>query len=165
MVWILVSLKVLNYRFDGNPEFHTIPSLPGYASKIKATSVPYWDDRCGIIINKLEELELAIVEMIRSRQLFKPREFIEENLSLEKCAEKLINFFIELDFSQVKSKEYKVRAIQKFVLFHFVVLVQIIRTTLRKIKRKWLSSIIRLNYCIFVKISNKNGNRRINFWF
>lgn len=58
-----------------------------------ATSVPYFDDRCGIVVREqfsaLAEranLRDIIEAFLRMADTFRPREFIAENLSLEKQA-------------------------------------------------------------------------------
>jgi len=55
---------------------------------IPCTSVPYWDDRCGEIFYKQEEFETKFVEFINKLNVYKPREYILENLSVEKCAKR-----------------------------------------------------------------------------
>jgi len=52
-----------------------------------ATSIPYWDNRCGEYFYKKEEFETKYNEFISKLDTYKPREFILENLSVEKCAE------------------------------------------------------------------------------
>lgn len=54
---------------------------------IKATSVPYWDQRCGEFFYKKEEIETKYNEFINKLDTYKPREYVLENLSVEKCAE------------------------------------------------------------------------------
>lgn len=64
-----------------------------------ATSIPYWDDRCGEYFYNAHELEKAYDEFISNLDKYKPREFILETLSIEKCEEKLINLI-----NHIKSK-------------------------------------------------------------
>lgn len=54
---------------------------------IPCTSVPYWDERCGEIFYKQEEFENKYNEFISKLNTYKPREYVLENLSVEKCAE------------------------------------------------------------------------------
>lgn len=52
------------------------------------TSVPYWDERCGRRFSGLEDFErewAAFWEHVNAGQ-YKPRDYILENLTLEKCA-------------------------------------------------------------------------------
>ena len=62
-----------------------------YPDKVKfepVTSVPYWDDRCGQRFSNLAEFEMKWSAFWTDSQAgrFRPREFILENLTLEKCA-------------------------------------------------------------------------------
>lgn len=67
------------------------PSTP----PIPATSVPYFDFRCGLTFQGLEDIEDTFDEfwgtLITSG--YTPREYILENLSLERCAGEFLNFF------------------------------------------------------------------------
>lgn len=64
---------------------------------IKSTSAPYFDERCGIKIEKIEELEGAIQKIVSQIDSFNPRGYILENLSLEASAKKLISFFESME--------------------------------------------------------------------
>jgi glycosyltransferase involved in cell wall biosynthesis len=62
------------------------PSLP-------ATSIPYWDERCGEYFTKWEEWENCFnvfLKNIKTGEKYKPREFIMENLSTVPCAERFM---------------------------------------------------------------------------
>lgn len=55
---------------------------------IPATSVPYWDERCGMKFKDLEDFQHTFPqfwEQVKQRN-FRPREYILENLTLEQCA-------------------------------------------------------------------------------
>ena len=56
---------------------------------ISCTSVPYWDERCGEIFYDVNELEITFNKFVSKLQVYEPRKYIEENLSVEKCAKKL----------------------------------------------------------------------------
>jgi len=58
---------------------------------IPATTIPYWDNRCGEYFYEYTELENAFNEFIKKIETYKPREYILENLSIKKCEEKFIN--------------------------------------------------------------------------
>jgi glycosyltransferase involved in cell wall biosynthesis len=65
-----------------------------YGSKyndIPATTIPYWDNRCGEYFYEYTELENAFNEFIKKIETYKPREYILENLSIKKCKKKIIN--------------------------------------------------------------------------
>ena len=61
---------------------------------IEATSIPYWDQRCGEFFYKKEEFETKYNEFINKLDIYKPREYVLENLSVEKTAENFKNLFI-----------------------------------------------------------------------
>jgi len=54
-----------------------------------ASSIPYWDERCGEYFYNENEFNDKYKLFIDNLDKYKPREFILENLSTEKCAEKL----------------------------------------------------------------------------
>ncbi|MUG94046.1 glycosyltransferase family 1 protein [Scytonema sp. UIC 10036] len=55
---------------------------------IPATSVPYWDERCGVKFKDIHEFPIRLGEFLEklNSQQFSPRNYILENLTLEKCA-------------------------------------------------------------------------------
>lgn len=62
-----------------------------YPDKVKyqpVSSVPYWDSRCGLRFAGLKDFESALEQFVArlDSNSFNPREFILENLTLEKCA-------------------------------------------------------------------------------
>ena len=59
----------------------------GRYQAIPATSIPYWDNNCGEYFFKKNELIYKYNEFINKLNTYKPREFILNNLSLEKSAE------------------------------------------------------------------------------
>lgn len=75
LVW---NVKLLNQQVGFNH-----PDFP-------ATSIPYWDDRCGEVFYDSTEFEMKFKLFIDNLEKYKPREFIKDNLSIEKCAEKLV---------------------------------------------------------------------------
>lgn len=62
---------------------------------VKATSVPYFDERCGMKFKDLNEFISIFGEFFESTLLNKyaPREYILENLSIEKSTEKMLNIY------------------------------------------------------------------------
>lgn len=56
-----------------------------------ATCIPYWDNRCGESFTNIEEMSEKLNKLIQNINSYKPREYILENLSIEKCSEKFIN--------------------------------------------------------------------------
>jgi glycosyltransferase involved in cell wall biosynthesis len=55
---------------------------------IPATSVPYWDERCGLKFKDASEFADTLDQFIdkQSHGEFSPRDYIVENLTLQKCA-------------------------------------------------------------------------------
>lgn len=60
----------------------------GDSCKCSATSVPYFDKRCGLKFYSIEEFDTIYEIFINNK--YSPREFILENLSIEKTTEDLI---------------------------------------------------------------------------
>ena len=54
---------------------------------IPATSIPYWDERCGEYFYNKDQFEKTYNKFINKLNTYKPREFVIENLSVKKCAE------------------------------------------------------------------------------
>jgi hypothetical protein len=52
---------------------------------IKATTVPYWDDRCGEIFYNGGEFESKLELFLSKLETYKPRNYIVENLSPDVC--------------------------------------------------------------------------------
>jgi glycosyltransferase involved in cell wall biosynthesis len=76
LVW---NIKYMNQEFGSN--YDNIP----------ATTIPYWDERCGEYFYEIEELENIYDKFISKLDTYKPREFVLENLSMEVCENKLID--------------------------------------------------------------------------
>ena len=79
-----VPLLVWNVSSMSQEEGINYPDIP-------ATSIPYWDKRCGEYFYNQEEFKSIFDEFISKLNTYKPREFILENLSVEKCSEKFKN--------------------------------------------------------------------------
>lgn len=66
-------------------------------SNIPCTTIPYWNEICGEYFYNNTELEKTFDLFISKLETYKPREYILENLSVEKCSERfseLIKFNI-----------------------------------------------------------------------
>ena len=57
-----------------------------------ATSIPYWDDRCGEYFYDAHELEKTFELFISKLDTYKPREYIMEHLSVEPCVQRFKNY-------------------------------------------------------------------------
>ena len=60
-------------------------------SDIPATTIPYWDERCGEYFYSENELENTFNKFVSNIETYKPREYIVDNLSFDVCEQKLIN--------------------------------------------------------------------------
>ena len=64
--------------------------------EIECTTIPYWDERCGEYFYNAEEFERTYKKFINNIDSYKPREYILENLTTNKCREILINIINSL---------------------------------------------------------------------
>ena len=60
-------------------------------NQIPCTTIPYCDERCGEYFFNENELEEKYNTFISKLDKYQPRQFIIENLSIEKCAERFCN--------------------------------------------------------------------------
>ncbi len=70
-----------------------------YPDRVKyqpVSSVPYWDERCGIKFANADDFKGKLKIFLGKLTEFKPRDYILENLTLEKCAEKYLEIFREV---------------------------------------------------------------------
>ena len=84
-----IPLLVWNVHFMSQEHGANYPDIP-------CTNIAYWDERCGEYFYKKEDFEKTYNKFINKLDSYKPREYILENLSPEKCGErfiKLINSF------------------------------------------------------------------------
>jgi hypothetical protein len=59
-------------------------------SDIPATTIPYWDERCGEYFHRTDEFEEKFKLFLSNLDSYKPREYIMEELSMDKCEERFI---------------------------------------------------------------------------
>jgi len=78
-----VPILVWNVRLLSQEYGSRYPDIP-------ATTVPYWDERCGEVFCIEEEFESTFEKFINKLEDYKPREYVMENLSFEKCEERLL---------------------------------------------------------------------------
>jgi len=88
----ILVCDVASWR-DQVPRYSWPKPMHNLLDKLRVTAVPYFDDRCGIKIIDLTKLKEAIEYMQDNLTEFQPREFIIENLSLEKQAKELISLY------------------------------------------------------------------------
>lgn len=53
--------------------------------KSKMVSNPYWDNRCGEVFYDVSHFEIKLDYFLQNLKNYKPRDFVIENLSFEKC--------------------------------------------------------------------------------
>jgi hypothetical protein len=59
----------------------------GNYNNIPCTTIPYWDERCGEYLYEETELETTFHIFTNKLDIYKPREYIHEKLSLDVCFE------------------------------------------------------------------------------
>jgi glycosyltransferase involved in cell wall biosynthesis len=74
-VW---NVKSMNQEY--NSTYNDIP----------ATTIPYWDERCGEFFYNNNDIEEKFNLFLSRINTYKPREYVLENLSMEECEKKLI---------------------------------------------------------------------------
>jgi glycosyltransferase involved in cell wall biosynthesis len=66
--------------------------------EIPATSVPYWDERCGVKFQNVDGFDDKLEEFLTKSDagLFAPRQYILDNLTLETCARHYVEIHDEV---------------------------------------------------------------------
>jgi glycosyltransferase involved in cell wall biosynthesis len=80
--------------------------FPRVLATVKTSSAPYFDENCGIKIFKVEKLIESINYMNDNLDKFKPREFVEKNLSIQKCTNELISHIKSLKIKENSDNNY-----------------------------------------------------------
>jgi len=65
----------------------------GEAYRVPATSIPYWDERCGEVFFSKDELEETFSKFYATINEYDPKSFIRDNLSFSKTVEQLMEIF------------------------------------------------------------------------
>jgi len=55
----------------------------GEAYRVPATSIPYWDERCGEVFFNIDELDMTFSKFYAKLDEYDPKAFIKDNLSFE----------------------------------------------------------------------------------
>jgi hypothetical protein len=97
-----LPLIVLNNTKVSNSSGTKLYRFPKEMDNLTATTIPYFDKSCGIIIDNIEDLGTAIEEMFNSIGKFTPQSYIRNNLSLEICTQKLLQLFQDLDINHLE---------------------------------------------------------------
>ena len=61
----------------------------GESYRVPATSIPYWDERCGEVFFNIEDLEVTFSKFYATLDQYDPKAFIKDNLSFE-CSVKTL---------------------------------------------------------------------------
>ena len=61
----------------------------GEEYRVPATSIPYWDERCGEVFFNIDELDVTFSKFYAKLDKYNPKAFIKENLSFE-CSVKTL---------------------------------------------------------------------------
>jgi len=88
---IVCNVKSLHDEINGEGNHSYIEYKDKY--DLAATSCPYWDARCGIVIYDLKELNTSLESI---KNTYTPRNYILETLSPKACYDRLIESFKEL---------------------------------------------------------------------
>ena len=65
----------------------------GEAYRVPATSIPYWDERCGEVFFNIDDLEVTFSKFYATLDQYDPKSFIKDNLSFNKTTEQLMEIF------------------------------------------------------------------------
>lgn len=65
----------------------------GEEYKTKASSIPYWDERCGTFETNKDNIEFSFVDFLNKFGFFNPRSYILENLTLENQVKQILKQF------------------------------------------------------------------------
>ncbi|SDE03905.1 hypothetical protein SAMN05216464_103424 [Mucilaginibacter pineti] len=60
------------------------------------SSVPYWDKRCGLTFTAFSDFESKLTAFLIGARDFRPRDYVMENLTLEKCADNYLGIYNQI---------------------------------------------------------------------
>ena len=66
----------------------------GEAYRVPATSIPYWDDRCGEVFFNIDDLEVTFSKFYATLDQYDPKAFIKDNLSFESSVKTLLDILL-----------------------------------------------------------------------
>ena len=79
LVWSVTNMRQ-QHGWSGCPD------VPG-------TTIAFWDERCGEYFEKQEDFEKTYELFLQKLDTYRPREFIENTVSVKQCAENLVHLF------------------------------------------------------------------------
>lgn len=91
---IICNVKSLNDEINDKGEHSYLEYKDKY--NMSATSCPYFDERCGLVIYDLNDLNKNIEHMKDNYTTYQPRNYILETLSPKACYDRIIESFSEL---------------------------------------------------------------------
>ena len=66
----------------------------GEAYRVPATSIPYWDERCGEVFFNIKDLEVTFSKFYATLDEYDPKAFIKDNLSFECSVKTLLDILL-----------------------------------------------------------------------
>ena len=66
----------------------------GEAYRVPATSIPYWDERCGEVFFNIDELDVTFSKFYATLYEYDPKAFIKDNLSFECSVKTLLDILL-----------------------------------------------------------------------
>ena len=66
----------------------------GEAYRVPATSIPYWNERCGEVFFNIDELEVTFSKFYATLDKYNPKAFIKDNLSFECSVKTLLDILL-----------------------------------------------------------------------
>jgi hypothetical protein len=121
MPLIVLDVKTIFDTFPIRTKKYIPYSFPKGASRIRATSAPYFDERCGIIVNNINELQNKITEFSLNVDKYSPRAYIMEKLSLKISAGCIVVFFKNINLKKTNQLNFRLLS---FFLFYLGLLFQ-----------------------------------------
>ena len=85
-----VPLLVWNVRSMHQEYRSSYPFIP-------ATTIPYWDERCGEYFYERDEFEPVFDTFIQKIETYQPRQYILENVSIDVCEKKFIEMIKRIE--------------------------------------------------------------------
>ena len=113
---IVLDAESLSDAVSENKKGYFDYKVPKELNNIKTSSAPYFDDRCGLKINNISQLSNSIDYVLTNIDIFRPRDYIKENLSLEAASKSLVDKFNYLDTDQ-KTNSYDYKIVSRYLYY------------------------------------------------
>lgn len=85
LVW---SVEKMSQEWNCDPSYSSV--------KTRITTVPYWDETCGLVFYDFYQLEKSFEKFIANLSHYTPRKYIEDNLSVPVCSERFLELISEI---------------------------------------------------------------------